>query len=161
VLTALSLGCLGVMLSVYVQRSLAAILLTYVLAALYLTVTTILYAYGLQPPAPFDAVLNSGNVLLLIWEVQRGTTAPAMATGLPTLLLDYALFHLTVVVLCLTVAVLPLRAWFKAVSARGRRRAYVVGLSQRRKRLPVVGGNPMLWKELHAEPAFRFNRTLM
>ncbi len=58
-------------------------------------------------------------------------------------------------------AALPLRALAKAAASRGLRRAYVVGVTQRRRRLPAVGGSPMMWKELHAEPAFRFNRTVM
>jgi hypothetical protein len=157
----MSLGCLGVMLSVYVQKSLSAMLMTYLLAAVYLVTTAIMDQTTVLPP-PWDGILYSGNLLVMYWKLDPNVAGSGLfLPGLGGLLLDFAIFHLTIIVFSLLLAVLPLRAWYRNVASRRLRRAYVISFSQRRKRLPLVGGNPMLWKELHAEPAFRFNRTLM
>jgi hypothetical protein len=74
-------------------------------------------------------------------------------------LASYVVFHAAVAVVALLAATVPLRVWTRRQASAGARRSFVLALTQRR--LPPVSGKPMLWKELFAEPTFRFNRAGM
>jgi ABC-type transport system involved in multi-copper enzyme maturation permease subunit len=154
-LTMLSLASFSILCSVYVRKPRDAILLTYLGAAAYLGVTWLagraladlkLTGTGL---ANF---VNAGNLIAVLEQLRDAVAGGKdLAAEIPDLLRNYALFHVTVALVCIVWAVLRIRA---------------VGLRQRlerpRKRAtpgrwgrPRVGRLPMIWKELFIEPGFR------
>ncbi len=163
--TLLSLACLSIFNSAYVRKPVTAILLTYLEVVAYLG-GSILLTMTMNDPGKRnlgDALIErfgTGNVWLRLEELDA-LSGPGGMTGrvVWTVVGTYAAFHVAVATVALVLAVVPLRAWVKRqASARGRR-SFVLALTQRR--LPRVSGRPMVWKEVYAEPTFRFNRTGM
>lgn len=132
VLPMASLAALAMLCSVYARRSIAAVLLTFVVAGSYLGLSAggiglydmlgdrwiirSLNDWGIDP-APFRAwlgdandIFGAGNVGLLVFQLSRtwtpGTTLVALLTGF---LGSYAVFHCLIAVICTTWAVLRLR----------------------------------------------------
>jgi ABC-type transport system involved in multi-copper enzyme maturation permease subunit len=175
-LTMFSLAGLSIFFSVFSPKPLTAIFLTYFTVAVYVVLSSFLdYPTFLRTTWPewyewLEYTFTAGNIWLAVKELSEASkrttgwvppgTAVSWMTSSPWWLVAfYGTFHFVVGFVCILAAFLPLRVWAKAsASARGRR-AFVVGLSQ--KRLPVLGHSPMEWKELYAEPMFRFNRTAM
>jgi ABC-type transport system involved in multi-copper enzyme maturation permease subunit len=87
------------------------------------------------------------------------TPAGGLTAGLPRVLIEYAFFHFWVILFGLFVAIVPLRAISRYESGARGRRSFVLDTKQRR--LPRVWSDFLLWKELFAEPLFRFNRSGM
>lgn len=166
-LTMLSIASLSLLNSAYVRKPLTAIFLTYLELIVYFAASFYL-GDGLSciPPGKWGpehyllAWFCSGNA----WVVLNQLTLILSATGsfttaLPQLVRAYALFHVPLALLSLVGATLPLRLWMRSqLSARGQR-SFVLAITQ--KRLPRVTDQPMIWKEVFAEPTFRFNRTGM
>lgn len=160
-----SLAAVSILCSVYARKSLNALLLTYVVVAFYLMTTAMaqaLYAFPrLMSFNLIDSVwtvtvddlivwLSAGSLPVALYKIGnawRGTTA--LANILPDLLRDYAIFHGTFGLICLTWAVLRLRR-----VALQENCAAAAKTGRIRHHRPI-GRWPMLWKELHAEPGFR------
>jgi ABC-type transport system involved in multi-copper enzyme maturation permease subunit len=169
-LTMASLGGVSILTSVYAKKPRDAIVLTYLAVAAYLglsSLSLILLNYpvasvaltpGSGPVTVEDVIeaFNAGNIpyvlfgkLLTAWG-----SGKALADILPGLLGRYAAFHGLVAVVCAVWAVLRLRG----VALRQMYgRAQKGSLAARFWIRPRVGGQPMLWKEVFAEPGLRFN----
>jgi ABC-type transport system involved in multi-copper enzyme maturation permease subunit len=164
--TLFSLACLSILNSAYLRKPVTAILLTYVEVGAYLAVSTLL-AWTMHDPGKRDMgdalieFLGLGNIWLRLEDLELLARSPAglAARGIWWLVGKYALFHVAVAGLALLLATVPLRAWVKRQASGRGRRSFVLALAQRR--LPRVGREPMVWKEVYAEPTFRFNRTGM
>jgi ABC-type transport system involved in multi-copper enzyme maturation permease subunit len=165
-LTMLSLASLSLFNSAYARKPITAMFLTYLQVGAYLAVSTVL-AQLVEPMAfkrtPSDwAILffGGGNILIGIQQLREAASMPGgVSAALPGVVAGYALFHGLVTLLALLGATLPLRRWTRLQASRGARRSFVLALTQRR--LPRVSDHPMIWKEVYAEPTFRFNRTGM
>lgn len=171
-LAMLSLASLSILNSVIVAKPRTAILLTYIEAALYLVVSRVLWE--MSPANALVSGLNTGNILTALSRLREAaqmaafaspvaptvtTTVGGMTTVLPRLLLEYTLFHLGVTVVCVLPATVGLRAWCRWQASRRSRRSFAITFMPRRR--PRVRKSPMLWKELYAEPLFRFGRISM
>jgi ABC-type transport system involved in multi-copper enzyme maturation permease subunit len=157
-MTLFSLAGLSMFNSVYCRKPRTAILLTYLEAGLYLILSSLIGFADLPPPISW---LASGNILyalhVLATAAAGGKVAAAYAgSTLPWVLLWYCVFHGLVGLAGVLSATLPLRAWSRWQASKRGRRAFVLGIKQRR--LPRITGNPLTWKELYAEPMLRFNR---
>jgi ABC-type transport system involved in multi-copper enzyme maturation permease subunit len=133
-LTMTSLAGLSVLQSTYARKSGDAIALTFLTAAGFFGAT-----YLIDPAA---AAVGAGNPYLAAQRLLAGWNAGKPLTEvLPDVLRDYAIVHLATALLCVTWAVLRLRAV-------ARKRASVGTPKEkqgRRWRRPVVGRQPMLW----------------
>jgi ABC-type transport system involved in multi-copper enzyme maturation permease subunit len=180
-LTMTSLAAISILNSVYAQKPRDAIVLTYlaVMAYLMLSFFSLAPLGAFMPPRPPPPrfpwmaggppppvvkslpvlaieAFNSGNLFIQIMQLReewdRGTS---LTTILPEVLWSYAAFHGLVTVICTGWAVARMRAL--ALSPPRRRRI--------RPRLhlaphwlrPKLGRQPMVWKEVFAEPGLRFN----
>jgi ABC-type transport system involved in multi-copper enzyme maturation permease subunit len=168
VLTLLSLAALSILYSTLVRRARDAIILTYLTVPAYL-IASALTLLLLQPPgwASFPSTaawqspvtlehvvgwLNAGNLVYAFVEVIGAYGSGSLSGVLADALGRYALFHGLVVVGCCAVAVYRLRR--SGLADEVVRRPTRVAVALRR---PPVGGRPMVWKELHAEPGFRLH----
>jgi ABC-type transport system involved in multi-copper enzyme maturation permease subunit len=165
-LTMLSLASLSLLNSAYARKPLTAMFLTYLQMAVYLVASGIAVQFVHRNPARWGAgdhallAFGAGNLRVAVQQLDAASfSVGGVSAALPRILGGYALFHGVVAVVSLLGATLPLRRWVRAQASRGNRRAFVLALSQRR--LPRVGSRPMIWKELFAEPTFRFNRAGM
>jgi ABC-type transport system involved in multi-copper enzyme maturation permease subunit len=169
-LTMISLAALSILNSVYAKRPRDAIVLTYLATLAYLGFSFISLevlrakwlakAEILPGPVPITLqdlgnVFNTGNPAVAFSKLNAAldSNMPLAAT-LPPLVRDYALFHGLVAVICSTWAVLRLRAVAIRHGPRQMRRR---SRRARRWRKPRVGRQPMLWKELFAEPGLPLN----
>ncbi len=173
-MTLISLASLSILMSVSVRRSRDAIMLTYLAGLLYLGVS-ILLNYTLQQfsspgnfmagwgvhmhlgkgwkidvtPSDVGECLVSGNILVAMFTLG---TSGSVSTVLPSIAQGYLIFHALVALGCATLAVVRVRPIaLKETYGFVKRRATIL----RGSRLPLIGSNPMFWKELVAEPALR------
>jgi hypothetical protein len=140
--------------------------LTYLQVTAYLVVSTFV-AGQINPvisqrgPLEWLAVVfDAGNIRVALQELDQASSGPGgVSAALPAVVGGYAAFHGLISVVALIGATAPLRRWVRLQASRGNRRSFVLALTQRR--LPRVSNRPMIWKEVFAEPTFRFNRTGM
>ena len=153
------------------RRPRDAIALAYLTVVLYYVLAMLLYLsttpwmgdlgttplwFGEDPPTLADFVLfyNKGNLVTVIASVQRAGARGVLATELPIIVRDYALFHGVLALVTVGLAVARIRrvalvqSYGKAVKDQGRFRLWS---------RPRVGIFPMLWKEVHCEGAARSN----
>jgi ABC-type transport system involved in multi-copper enzyme maturation permease subunit len=169
-LSLFSLGCLGILQSVATRRPRTAIMRTYAWVVLYLIlalVSRLLLAPELeladfpstedwQSPVTLENVIDGLNAGNLPWMAYRLGAAvskgAALSAVLPPALRGYAWFHGVVGVVCLTLAVLRLRACALREEVASRPRL----ARPRWWRLPAWGGYwPLLWKEIVADTGGR------
>jgi ABC-type transport system involved in multi-copper enzyme maturation permease subunit len=157
--TMVSLAAVGTLNSVYSRKPRDAIALTYVAYATYLLAgfSELLKSYlpiwtgPIDPSALLDA-FNAGNIIIALAHLTRNVNM--LDVELPATLRSYLLFHGVVAVVCLAWATARVRGIaVKDTSARVKKLPLIWRLLGR----PAVGGQPMLWKELFAEPGLRFN----
>jgi ABC-type transport system involved in multi-copper enzyme maturation permease subunit len=156
-LTLFSLASFSILCSVYVRKPRDAIILTYLGVAAYLGVTSLanqaLFGLGLGKGLLAD-VVNSGNLLSIFARLREAVAAGTdLATEIPGLLRNYALFHGSVALACIVWAVLRVRAVALRQNLQRARASAIPGRWGR----PRVGRLPMIWKELFIEPGFRLN----
>jgi ABC-type transport system involved in multi-copper enzyme maturation permease subunit len=160
--TMLSLACLSILNSILVRKPRTAILLTYVEAALYLVVSTVLDRVS-DGTVELINVFTAGNVFAALRQLQNTAaagTGTSLTSGLPTILRDYALFHGAAAALCLLLALLSLRRLSRWQAGRRSQRSFAITFLPRRR--PRVGAaDPVFWKEMYVEPMFRFGRVVM
>jgi ABC-type transport system involved in multi-copper enzyme maturation permease subunit len=153
------------------RRPRDAIALAYLTVVLYYVLAMLLYLsttpwmgdlgttplwFGDDPPTLADFVnfYNKGNLVTVIVSVQRAGARGILATELPNIVRDYALFHGVLALVTVGLAVARIRrvalvqTYGKAAKDHGRFRLW---------RRPQVGIFPMLWKEVHCEGAARSN----
>ena len=100
-------------------------------------------------------LLNSGNLFLALYELHEAmNTAQTMHGALAGVLTSFALFHGGVAVGCSAWAVMRLR---RVALKEAASKAAAPTLAARLFGRPQVGDQPMLWKEIFAEPGLRFN----
>ncbi len=172
-LTMLSLGALGMLCSVFARKARDAIILTYLLAALYhllsgATWLVLLPITGRRGDTsiaelldflPWDDIvhwLNAGNIFSamgrLLYAFEFGGRIDAV---LPELLRLFTVFHVLATGVFLAWAVLRLRAVaLRQAHAPARRWFAWRPLRKQAKRLPPVGAQPVLWKEVHVDRGF-------
>jgi ABC-type transport system involved in multi-copper enzyme maturation permease subunit len=160
-LTMLSVGSLSILCSVYARKSVVAVLSIYTHVAFYVAASSALMILmavkpviaGRQILFPWltfnDVVtwLNAGNPISAFLQIIRGLQGGLpIADVFPDVLRDYVVFHVLVVLICCTLAIVRLRAVFlREVSGPRRKRVPSVRTRWRR---PAVGDRPMLWKEM-------------
>jgi ABC-type transport system involved in multi-copper enzyme maturation permease subunit len=178
-LTALSLGGLGILLSVQRRRARDAIILTYLAAFGYVAISSAAWAVppiieaNSQMPGPARSVgrsnapqdfewlwdtvqwINAGNpisgLVQVVIEFERGRS---VNDKLNEIMERYALFHGVFAIGCVALAMVRLRpvALAQAGAApRIKRRFRLI-----RFRRPPVGRLPMVWKEVRIEGGLRF-----
>jgi ABC-type transport system involved in multi-copper enzyme maturation permease subunit len=174
VVTTISLGCLGILNSVYTKKSRDAIVMTYLAAAVYLgtsllawvVVQNVLSPEVVDWPSTDEWAspvtlrelvnwLNAGNVLLAFYELalawNRGQT---LADVLPGVLGGYVLFHGLFSLFCCLWAIYRVRpVALKQTYGKAKKHSLGVRFWDR----PTVTNWPMVWKEVFAEPGMRFN----
>jgi ABC-type transport system involved in multi-copper enzyme maturation permease subunit len=170
-LTLASLGSLSILSSIYFKKPRDAILLTYLVLMAYFGcagLSTVLLSYpsiagigvGTAPSAISlkDLIqwFNAGNIafaLLTLRDAFRGNVP--LASVLPGLLRNYAIFHCAIAMICTAVAVGRLRL----VAARhAMDESRVSARTDRMRRRWPIGRRPMLWKEIVVDPGLAFNR---
>jgi len=110
---------------------------------------------GFEPLKAALDVLNSGNLLLALYELDEAMdAAQPLHDALADVLGRFALFHGTIAVLCSAWAVVRLR---RVALKEAAGKAVAQTLTARLFGRPAVGAQPMLWKEIFAEPGLRFN----
>jgi len=159
----LSLGSLGILNSVYVRRPRGAVLSTYVQAAAYLLFSGCCgaAAVGSSGAIPIGWPA-AGNIFVAYAQVTKSAAAAGGTTGTAVLsvLLQYVVFHGLATVICAGLAIWRLRAWNREPPPKVEREAVLTrhrppGIgSYAPPRLPRVGADPILWKELYAEVGF-------
>ncbi len=168
VVTMLSLGSLSIFNSVRATRPRGAIFSTYVEAAGYLLLSSCCAPFSLGSgwwsPLAWPA---AGNIFVAYAEVGATAGAAGGTTGASVLsvLSGYVIFHLLASLLFAGVATLKLRAWSREPRPNSEReavrhRAEIVVSARGRRfitRLPRVGADPVLWKELYAEHGYRIS----
>jgi ABC-type transport system involved in multi-copper enzyme maturation permease subunit len=166
-LTMLGLGGVSILLSTYLRKPRDAIALTYMAVAAYYLLSFLGRSlldsrapflhrpvwFGEAPPTVADVLhaWNSGNVLVMIGQVRMAGGVGTLATTLPRLLGQYAVFQGLVAGVCVGWSVLRLRAVALKQAeglAPARRFAW-------RWPRPLVGTRPMLWKEIFVEGGTR------
>jgi ABC-type transport system involved in multi-copper enzyme maturation permease subunit len=161
-MTAVSMASLGVLASVYARRVRDAMMLTYLVTAVYLLFSALTRVPAIVPLWSYSFRLGPMEFVAsdLLWWFDAGNpflqalvlTSSKVLWGAPLLttlrgqLWDYGVFHGSVALLCTIWASLRLRAVYRKQSEVKDRS------SQRRWRFrPAVGGSPMVWKELLVE----------
>lgn len=176
----LSLAGVSILCSVHSKKPRDAIVLTYLLVVAYHFVSFM--AWGLQlwiknefpgfldwgftvpwlgsATEPFELTLgtpfvafNAGNLPLVLGQLTAGIDrGQTLADILPTTLRDFALFHGLLALGTTTLAVLRLRrVALKETYGEDRKLALHWRIFGR----PAIGNQPMLWKEIFAEPGLR------
>jgi len=161
-ITMIGIGGLSIFNSVVYKRPRDSISITYLLLLAYLGLSTALVQYHPPsilargtPPVNLEEQLYefvySGNIFVLLAKVYQAGSRGALATSLPGLLLEYALFYGGIALLCLAWATLRLRRIaLKQSFGKISRTLKAVG------RAPVTE-LPMLWKEIHVEGSLKLN----
>jgi ABC-type transport system involved in multi-copper enzyme maturation permease subunit len=163
IVTMLSLGSLGILNSVYAARPRGAVFSTYVEAGAYLLLSTCCTPAALSSggsnPLAWPA---AGNIFVAYAEVTSSAAAAGGTTGSSVLsvLSGYVAFHLLATVIMIGVATLRLRVWNREPRPKSELEAQAVRGPGRpahwgRRRLPRVGTDPVLWKELYAEHGYQ------
>jgi ABC-type transport system involved in multi-copper enzyme maturation permease subunit len=167
-LTMLSLGSLGILLSVYAPAPRGAIFSTYVIAGSYLFTSsccgvTVGGVAALNPLEWFGA----GNIFVAYRRIEESAATVGGTTGAAVrrVLRDYALFHVTAAMLLAALATLKLRAWNRQARPKSQREAVLsnsapmsgVPVPVLALRLPRVGRDAILWKELYAEHGYQLH----
>jgi ABC-type transport system involved in multi-copper enzyme maturation permease subunit len=163
--TMLSVGSLGILNSVYAARPRGAVLSTYVEYGAYLLLSSCcapaaLASGGMNPLG----WLAAGNIFVAYAQVTASAGAAGGTTGsaVLTVLAEYVGFHAVAAAIMTGVATAKLRAWYAEPRARSDREVAqnrrVLDMKLRAQlRLPRVGEDPILWKELYAEYGFRLH----
>jgi ABC-type transport system involved in multi-copper enzyme maturation permease subunit len=164
--TMLSLGSLSILYSVRSPRPRGAVFSTYVVAAAYLLMSSCCapsaLSSGGSSPLGWPA---AGNILVAYAQVKTSAASAGGTTGSSVfaVLFDYVLFHLLAAVILAVVATVKLRAWSREPRPKSeretpRRRDDTLPPHRERRpvlRLPRVGADPVLWKEMHVEHGYR------
>lgn len=167
-LTMLSVGSLSILNSAYARKSRTAVFLTYFQVLVYLVFTSMCclpFAFigGSFNPLNWGA---AGNIIVAV--VRLVAPSPlklSLLDDLPEVLRDFAIFHIAAAVVCLVYAKMYLRAWNRPpVSLLVQEaRPMLVRMPEspfdaveierwEPKIKPNMGTDPILWKELYAEP---------
>jgi ABC-type transport system involved in multi-copper enzyme maturation permease subunit len=180
-ITMMSLACLSIYNSVLMRKPRDAITVTYLGGIAYLLLSLVGHflvvldpfrigfsSWGIdwQGRTPWNWGLQfsvsdlaewfaNGNIILTLMRLSSGVRGGRVLDDtLPAVLRSYLLFHALVAGVCATWAVLRLRAVaLKESYGRVRRPSGVRRMFGR----PRVGGWPMIWKEVVAEPGLRLN----
>jgi ABC-type transport system involved in multi-copper enzyme maturation permease subunit len=171
-LTMVSLAALSMLNSVVSKKARDAIAMTYLGGLAYMVVSAVSWlllipTLGISgwpstgtwasPVTLEDLVVafSAGNpIAALIHVIRAVEMGKQISAVLPDVIRDYAVFHIVLVLICCTWAVLRLRG-IALKESQGK-----TSKKPLRKRMflrPAVGNFPMIWKELFAERGLRFN----
>jgi len=167
--TALGLGGISVVTSVYARKTRTALVLTYLTMVVYLMLSLAsMYLYSVIGSVTWSLgpitlsggelldTFTAGNPFLQMLRVAMDFGRGArMAQSVLLRLRDYALFHGVVGAVCVAWAVLRLRAVFlrQADQAPARIAGRMRGFLR-----PKIGSHPMIWKEVFVEDGLRLGR---
>jgi ABC-type transport system involved in multi-copper enzyme maturation permease subunit len=171
-LTMVSLASLSILNSVMAKRPRDAIALTYFQAIAYSCLSGVSWSLLIptlgianfpstdnwtSPVTVGDLVhwFNAGNLVAAIIQlVQAVGFGKSIASALPDLLWSYAIFHGCVTLTCTAWSIWRIRAiTIRQAHGETRKQSARTRLFPR----PSMGSQPMLWKEIFAEPGVRFN----
>jgi ABC-type transport system involved in multi-copper enzyme maturation permease subunit len=152
----------SILCSVLCKRPREAIALAYLAVILYYAVALALIIavhtpsglatmplwFGDDPPVLIEAVdiYNKGNLVACLVAVNKAGAMGTLAADLPGLVGEYALFHGLIAAVCTGLAVARIRR--TALAQSGGKQVKARRRIRMRKR-PVIGLNPMWWKEVH------------
>ncbi|HXG12184.1 MAG TPA: ABC transporter permease subunit [Gemmataceae bacterium] len=172
VLTMVSVASLGLLNSVYVNRTRDAIFLTYLETVVYLVASGLCCGTLLAAPAPltFLALPGAGNIFVAMARLSEAVSLNALDRQLWVVLRDYAIFHGLVTVGCVVWASWMLRREARQ-QASGKVQVVRVELPQKGdyvllrrpnfepppKYRPPLTGDPILWKEMYFDSGFRLS----
>jgi ABC-type transport system involved in multi-copper enzyme maturation permease subunit len=167
-MTIAGLAGVSILCSVTCKKPRDAIALAYLSVVAYYAVSLVLLLaltfdsslattpiwFGDDPPTLMEAVgiYNTGNLVALMSAVTMAGSGGGLATALPVLIGNYALFHGLLAVGCTALAIARLRrvalAQTGGNASKGRSRF-------RLWNRPRIGMNPMMWKERYCESGGR------
>jgi ABC-type transport system involved in multi-copper enzyme maturation permease subunit len=167
----LSLGSLGILYSVYADRPLNAVLSTYALAGVYLIVSSCCggaaFSASSFNPLGWPA---AGNIFIAYARMESSAGSAGGMTGAAVLpvLTEYVVFHAVATVVLAGLATLLLRRWNREARPKSEREIVPVPSVPQSGaawpppqvaalRLPRVGRDPILWKELYVEYGLRLH----
>jgi len=168
-LTAASLAALSILWSVHSRKPRDAIILAYLTAIAYVIVGSLLkLAIVLLAMPGWDLLsgtplliangladsFNAGNPLMVVIELAAHWGRQTLGDTMFLLLRNFAIFHGVAIAVCTALSVWRVRAVALKESSTSTRKT---ARSWRVKHRPPVGNSPMLWKEILAEPGFRFH----
>jgi ABC-type transport system involved in multi-copper enzyme maturation permease subunit len=166
-ITAFGIASMSALNSVFYKRPRDSIAMSYLMVLAYYIISTTLWGlkfsghWFFQIPVWFDESYNvgwlvdgfsRGNVITGIEAVSRAGRSGSLATLLPPLLGDYAVFYGIVSLVCIVWAVVRLRT-----IALRQQYGRVQKLRWYQRYRAPVGELPMLWKELNVEGSLRVN----
>jgi ABC-type transport system involved in multi-copper enzyme maturation permease subunit len=166
--TMLSVGSLGILNSVYAPRPRGAVFATYVEIVAYLLLSSCCapsaVGSGGISPLGWGAAGNIFSAYAVVMGTAAGTGG---TTGSAVLFVlgQYVAFHALAAVVLAGAATLKLRVWHREARPKSEREALVrqrmsapmsgLPVSPLAFRLPRVGDDAILWKELYAEHGYR------
>lgn len=168
----LGLASVSVLCSVYAKRARTAVLMTYLLMLGYVCLTGVLAGAESGFPTFFGTALtggptpvtvrdvadwlSAGNVFLMVGRLAQGlATQSSLAGVLGEIATEYVIFYSALAAICATWAVARVRAVAlgeTAVKQPRKRRGWLRGRWR-----PAVTDQPMVWKEVYAEPGLHLN----
>jgi ABC-type transport system involved in multi-copper enzyme maturation permease subunit len=163
-LTAFGEAGVSILSSVVSRTASQAIIRTYVLGLAYHSIaicSSMVFALGAvralvanQAPSlsAVVSIINAGNVISVFGEIRRAAANGTLAIDLPVLVGDYAIFHCTLALGCISLAIFRLRrdglADVRALPKVAPQRLMCLSRSR-------VYANALLWKELACQPYMR------
>jgi ABC-type transport system involved in multi-copper enzyme maturation permease subunit len=164
-LTTIGLGGVSILNSAIYKRPRDSIAISYLYILAYLGLTTALLRaappsmfLGGSPPLPWQEALDFvyvGNIFVLLAKIYEAGARGVLATELPGLLLEYALFYGGLAVVSIAWATLRLRS-IALKQAFGK-----ISRTLKSRGRAAVTELPMLWKEIHVEGSLKLNWMAM
>jgi ABC-type transport system involved in multi-copper enzyme maturation permease subunit len=167
-LTFISLAAVSIWHSTLLKRTRDAIITTFLSVGGYLVLSGLAQLLSMTAFAHWSVgfggksidgndlieAVGAGNIFIQIGTIEKQLwTQGSFTDVLPQLLKEYAIFHISLTVVCLVWAMARLRPVAIAQSSGGEART-----RRRRRRLHrPVGAKPMIWKEVFAEPGLRLH----
>jgi ABC-type transport system involved in multi-copper enzyme maturation permease subunit len=166
-LTMLGLASVSILCSTLFQKPRDAIGMTYLLMITYVALGALFKSMatplGKEPiwNIPFSPtwdglseVVNAGNPLAAIFDIQFAMRQGTLATKIPELLTNFVWFHVVLTLICISWSIMRLRA-IALKTPSGAKMPKILGWWQRYR--PPIGELPMMWKEIHIEGRMRRN----
>ena len=153
-----SMASLSILVSVYAKKPRTAIVMSYLILLAYVGLAAWTSTMPLTGALAF--VFNTGNIFAVLATLQAEVNSGGdLAKVVPTLVRNYALFHIPLTIACSAWAVARLRVLaLKQSTETATQTSERAGFAIRPPSFsirPRVGRLPMIWKEVFVEPGLR------